>query len=590
MDWHGWFTVILTCTVLLTLVTTRLGADLVMMAALVVLLISGILDSGEALAGFSNSGLLTVAAMFVVAAGIRASGGVDLIVQRLLGRPDGLRPAMGRLLLPVLGLSAFINNTPVVATMIPAVSRWARQMSLPTSKLMIPLSYASIVGGTLTLIGTSTNLVVNGQYQSLTGEAGLGLFSISLVGVAVATVAMVFLIVAGPRLLPLRRTPEETFADMRKFTFEVAVAHDGPLVGKNIVEAGLRHLKRIYLVEIERQGGILTAVTPEERLHGGDRLVFVGDTAAIVDLLRIPGLVASVGRQPVIERNAPERRLVEAVVSPSCDGIGKTIKEGRFRDRYGAVVLAVARNGEHVTGRLSSIRLEPGDVLLLEARPAFVSRQRYSRDFLLINELDEERPDHSRAWAGWAILGGIVILAATGITDMLQAALLGAGAMIASRCLTLEEAKRSLDLTVIITIGASFALGAALSKTGAADFLGEQLLAAGGSNPWLLLLLTFLAVSILTEMITNNAAALIMLPIVLSVVDALGLNAIPYVITVMMAASASFATPLGYQTNLMVYGPGGYHFRDFLRLGIPMNLLSCITTVLIVPQIWPLAG
>lgn len=590
MDWHGWFTVILTCTVLLTLVTTRLGADLVMMAALVVLLLSGILDSGEALAGFSNSGLLTVAAMFVVAAGIRASGGVDLIVQRLLGRPDGLRPAMGRLLLPVLGLSAFINNTPVVATMIPAVSRWARQMSLPTSKLMIPLSYASIVGGTLTLIGTSTNLVVNGQYQSLTGEAGLGLFSISLVGIAVATVAMVFLIVAGPRLLPLRRTPEETFADMRKFTFEVAVAHDGPLVGKNIVEAGLRHLKRIYLVEIERQGGILTAVTPEERLHGGDRLVFVGDTAAIVDLLRIPGLVASVGRQPVIERNAPERRLVEAVVSPNCDGIGKTIKEGRFRDRYGAVVLAVARNGEHVTGRLSSIRLEPGDVLLLEARPAFVSRQRYSRDFLLINELDEERPDHSRAWAGWAILGGIVILAATGITDMLQAALLGAGAMIASRCLTLEEAKRSLDLTVIITIGASFALGAALSKTGAADFLGEQLLAAGGSNPWLLLLLTFLAVSILTEMITNNAAALIMLPIVLSVVEALGLNAIPYVITVMMAASASFATPLGYQTNLMVYGPGGYHFRDFLRLGIPMNLLSCVTTVLIVPQIWPLVG
>ena len=588
MDWQGWFTVTLTFLALLTLITTRLGADIVMMAALVLLLATGILDNQEALAGFSNSGLLTVAAMFVVAAGIRSSGGVDLIVQRLLGRPATLQGALSRLLFPVVGLSAFINNTPVVATMIPAVARWSRQLGFPASRLMIPLSYASIVGGTLTLIGTSTNLVVNGQYQALTGAPSLGLFSITLVGLAVAAAAMVFLMIAGPRLLPVRRSPDETFADMRKFTFEVAVAHDGPLVGKNIVEAGLRHLKRIYLVEIERGGGILTAVTPEETLHGGDRLVFVGDTEAIVDVLRIPGLVASVGKQPVIERNAPERRLVEAVVSPNCDGIGKTIKEGRFRDRYGAVVLAVARNGEHVKGRLSSIRLEPGDVLLLEARPAFVSRQRFSRDFLLINELDEERPNHSRAWLGWAILGGVVLLATTGLTDMLQAALIGAGAMIASRCLTLEEAKRSLDLTVIITIAASFALGAALQKTGAAGFLGQQLLEVGGANPWLLLVLTFVSVSILTEMITNNAAALIMLPVILSVVDALGLNAVPYVITVMMAASASFATPLGYQTNLMVYGPGGYHFSDFMRIGIPMNLVSGITTVLVVPLIWSL--
>ncbi|MDF1821035.1 MAG: SLC13 family permease [Alcanivoracaceae bacterium] len=588
MDWQGWFTIFITASTLVTLMATRLSPDLVLMGALSVLLFSGILDADLALAGFSNSGLITVAAMFVVAAGIRASGGVDLVVHNLLGRPRSVRGALARLTLPVASLSGFLNNTPVVATMIPAVTRWARQIGIPSSRLMIPLSYASILGGCVTLIGTSTNLVVNGQYQALTGEPALGLFTITGVGLAVAAVGLLILLLVSPILLPERRSPDETFADKRSFTFEVAVAHDGPLVGKNIVEAGLRHLKRIYLVEIERNGGILTAVTPEERLHGGDRLVFVGDTEAIVDVLRIPGLVASVGKQPVIERNAPERRLVEAVVSPNCEGIGKTIKDGRFRDRYGAVVLAVARNGEHVKGRLSSIVLEPGDVLLLEARPAFVSRQRFSRDFLLISELDEERPDHSRALVSWAILSALVLLASTGITSMLEAALLGAGAMVASRCVSLADAKRSLDLTVLITIAASFSLGNALQATGAADYLGESLLTLSGGHPWLLLLLTFVAVSVLTEMVTNNAAALIMLPIVLAVTESLGLNAVPYVITVMLAASASFATPLGYQTNLMVYGPGGYHFSDFLRMGLLMNFSVGVTTVLVVPLIWPL--
>lgn len=588
MDWQGWFTIAITASTLVTLMATRLSPDLVLMGALALLLVCGILDAELALAGFSNSGLVTVAAMFVVAAGIRASGGVDLVVHNLLGRPGSVRSALARLTLPVASLSGFLNNTPVVATMIPAVTRWARQIGIPQSRLMIPLSYASILGGCVTLIGTSTNLVVNGQYQSLTGEPALGLFTITGVGLAVAAVGLLILLVVSPILLPERRSPDETFADKRSFTFEVAVAHDGPLVGKNIVEAGLRHLKRIYLVEIERNGGILTAVTPEERLHGGDRLVFVGDTEAIVDVLRIPGLVASVGKQPVIERNAPERRLVEAVVSPNCEGIGKTIKDGRFRDRYGAVVLAVARNGEHVKGRLSSIVLEPGDVLLLEARPAFVSRQRFSRDFLLISELDEERPDHSRALLSWAILAALVLLASTGITSMLEASLLGAGAMIISRCVTLADAKRSLDLTVLITIAASFSLGNALQVTGAADYLGESLLTLSGGHPWLLLLLTFVAVSILTEMVTNNAAALIMLPIVLAVTASLDLNAVPYVVTVMLAASASFATPLGYQTNLMVYGPGGYHFSDFLRMGLLMNISVGITTVLVVPLIWPL--
>lgn len=591
MDWQGWFTIALTVGVLATLITfPRITTDLVMMGALLLLSVTGILEPDEALSGFANTGLMTVAAMFVVAAAIRASGGVDLVVERVLGRPTGPRRALVRLMLPVVGLSAFLNNTPVVATMIPAVSQWARRIKVPASALMIPLSYASILGGTITLIGTSTNLVVNGQYQTLTGKPGFGLFDITPIGLIAALAGTLFVVFAAPRLLKVRRSPEQTFADTRNFTFEVAVARDGPLVGRTIQQAGLRHLERIYLAEIEREGSVITAVAPEEMLRGGDRLVFVGETEAIVDVLRINGLVAAVGSQPALERNVPERRLVEAVVAEHCEVVGDTIREGRFRDRYGAVVLAVARNGEHIRGRLSSIILAPGDLLLLEARPAVVGRLKQSRDFLLMNVLDHELPDHSHALLSWAILGGIIALATSGVLSMLNAALLGVAVMLATRCIGVNEARRSLELPVLVTIAASFALGNALEKTGAAAFLGNTIVTTAGNDAWLLLALTYLSVMVLTELITNNAAAMLMLPVVLAITETAGLNDVPYVMAVMMAASASFATPIGYQCNLMVYGPGGYHFSDFLRIGVPMNLLMALVTITAIPFIWPLQG
>src|SRR5690554_8015788 len=293
MDWQGWFSLGLALAALLLMSSGRFAPHMVMLAALVVLSASGIVPADQALAGFSNSGLITVVAMFVVAAGIHHSGGVDLLVNHLLRSPKSVRSAQARIALPVALLSGFLNNTPVVATMIPAVHAWSRKIGISPSKLMIPLSYASILGGTLTLIGTSTNLVVNGQYETLTGNNGFHLFDITAVGLVAAAAGLSFLLLAGPRLLPKRRSPDETFADMRSFTFEVAVAHDGALVGKSIVEAGLRHLQRIYLAEIERRGSVISAVTPDERLQGGDRLVFVGETDAIIDVLRINGLVPS---------------------------------------------------------------------------------------------------------------------------------------------------------------------------------------------------------------------------------------------------------------------------------------------------------
>jgi di/tricarboxylate transporter len=589
MDWQGWLSLSLTLGALTILMVTRLGPHIVMMAVLLLLSLSGILSSGEALAGFANPGLITVAAMFVVASGIHASGGVDLLVNRLLGQPGSVRSALSRIFPPVVLLSGFLNNTPVVATMIPAIHAWSRKTGIAPSKLMIPLSYSAILGGTLTLIGTSTNLVVNGQYQALTGGTGYSLFAITAVGLPVAIAGMVFMWLLFPRWLP-DRSDTRAFANLREFTLEVSVAHNGPLVGRTVGQAGLRNLKRVYLVEIERDGTIVTAVPSEERLKGGDRLVFAGDTEAISDLLRINGIVSSAenGHSDTLSTERAERRLVEAVVSVHCAAVGHAIRDARFRDRYGAVVLAVARNGERVKGNLGTIRLEAGDTLLLEARPAFVSRQRFNKDFLLINDLGTEPPRHERACLAWVILLGLVAAAGFGLLSVLNAALLGAALMIVTGCCSVSQAEKSLDLTVIITIAASLSLGAALQKTGAATLLAQGLLDLGAGIPWLLLVLTYLAVSLLTESISNNAAAILMLPVVLELTQTAGLNEEPFIFAIMMAASASFATPLGYQTNLMVYGPGGYRFSDFVRLGLPMNLFVGGVTLLTLLAGWPL--
>jgi di/tricarboxylate transporter len=487
----------------------------------------------------------------------------------------------------VAAASGFMNNTPVVAMFLPAVIDWARQNRLPVSKLLIPLSYASILGGTCTLIGTSTNLVVNGLLISHAGLPGLGMFDISRVGLPAALIGIAYLLLLGRWLLPDRRPVMDPQDDSRRYTVEMLVQSASPLVGKSVEEAGLRHLPGMYLVEIERDGEVFPAIAPHQRLKADDRLVFAGILDSVVDLQRFRGLVPATDQVFKLDVPRPERALVEAVVSDSGPLVGKSIREGRFRNVYNAAVIAVARNGERVQKKIGDIVLRPGDTLLLEADPSFVERQRNSRDFFLVSRLENTHPlRHERALAAMAILAAMVAVVSVGRVSMLQGALVAAGLMLVTRCVTGGAARAAVDWQVLITIAASFGLGSALEKTGAAQHIAENLIALAQGSPWGTLAVVYLVTMLFTELITNNAAAVLVFPIALSTSASLGVSFMPFAIAIMMAASASFSTPIGYQCNLMVYGPGGYRFTDYFRVGIPLNLLMAAVSLAIVPRVW----
>ena len=595
---EAWVTVAVTLAVLAGLVFTRRSPDMVLMAGLTLLMVVpvkagsgwrlGVLGPAEALSGLANPGVATVAALFVVAAGLRETGALQWIVQALLGRPRTLHAAQSRIILPVVTLSAFLNNTPVVAMFIPVILDWSRKLQLSASKLLIPLSYAAILGGVCTLIGTSTNLVVNGLLIGQTEHAGLGMFEIAWVGLPCAVAGLVYLLLFSRWLLPDRRPAVSVADDPREYTVEMIVEPAGPLVGQTIEQAGLRHLPGMYVVEIDREGEARPAVGPAERLRGGDRLVFAGIVESVVDLQRIRGLSPATNQIAKMDQPRSSRTLIEAVVSNSCPLVGRSIREGRFRSVYNAAVIAVARNGERVHRKIGDIVLRAGDTLLLEAAGDFVAQQRNRRDFYLVSSLDEAAsPRHERALLAAGLLAAMVAAVTLGWLSMLQAALLTGGLMILTRCVTGGEARRSIDWSLLIVIAASFGIGRALELTGAAGTLAHALIGAAGGSPLLTLIVVYGVTMLFTEMITNNAAAVLMFPIALASAGDLGVSYMPFVIAVMVAASASFATPLGYQTNLMVFGPGGYRYTDFLRIGLPLNLLTWAITTAIAPLVWP---
>jgi di/tricarboxylate transporter len=570
------------------LIGTRLAPDVVLVGALTLLMLTGVLTPGEALAGLGNPGLATVGVLYVVVAGLVDTGGIHLLGSRLLGRPRSVASAQIRLMLPVTGLSAFLNNTPVVAMLVPFVEDWCRRCRLPVSKLMIPLSYAAIFGGLTTIIGTSTNLIVNGMLTDGGDDRGFGFFEIGLLGLPLAVAGIGFVILTGRWLLPDRGAPLRELEQMREYTLEMLVENGSPLIGRNLEEAGLRNLPGAFLAEIERGGTVLPAVSPHVRLQSGDRLLFVGVVDSVVELVRLRGLVPAPDQLFKLDAPRAERRFFEVVVSRSSPMVGLTIREGEFRTRYDAVVIAVARNGARIRGKVGDIEIRTGDTLLLESRPSFIDRQRNSKDFLLVSELrDATLPRHDRAWLAIVILTGMVAAAASGWLSMLEAALVAAGLMLVTRCTSAGGARNRIDWSVLVVIGAALGLGEAMSRSGAAGSIAAWWIGLAGDQPWLALLAVYAITSVFTELITNNAAAVLVFPIAEATAQSLGVSLWPFAAVVMVAASASFATPIGYQTNLMVYGPGGYRFSDYFRIGAPINVLLGVIAVLLAPLIWP---
>ncbi|MEK6676600.1 MAG: SLC13 family permease [Planctomycetota bacterium] len=588
MPWEAWTTVGVVTLVLVLLTLTQIVPDIVLVAGVTLLLVTGILTPEQALSGMANEGMITVGVLYVVVAGLQETGASGWIAQKFLGEPKSLLGAQLKMMFPVAGVSAFMNNTPVVAMFMPAIRDWAKKYGLSASKLMMPLSYAAILGGICTLIGTSTNLVVNGLVKDIAHQAPFGMWDITAVGVTCSVVGMLYMVTIGRLLLPDRKAAISQMQDPREYTVEMLVETGSPLVGKTIEQAGLRRLPGMFLAEIERAGQIIPAVGPEERLQAEDRLLFVGVVESVVDLQKIRGLKPATNQVFKLDSPRLKRCLIEAVVSPSCRILGQTIRDGQFRKIYNAVVIAVSRNGERIKKKIGDIILHTGDTLLLEATPSFAERHRNSREFYLVSPVENSNPpSHERAIVAILILLAMIAVVTVEWMDMLQAGMLAAGAMIATRCCTAAIARRTVDWQILIAIAASFGIGQALKSTGVAALASNYLIALAGGNAWATLAVVYAVTMILTELITNNAAAVLVFPFAFSAAESLDASFKPFAIAIMIAASCGFASPLGYQTHMMVYGPGGYRFSDFVRVGLPLDLVIWATAMIAIPYFFP---
>lgn len=596
MTWEAWFVCGVVALMIIGL-ARNMAADILTVGCLTLIILVAELSGSKllptsktAFLGFGEKVLVTVATLFVVVAGLLQTGALAAVARSLIGQPKSVLSAQIRLLLPVTVISAFLNNTPVVAMFMPIVSDVCRKYRISPSKLFLPLSYASIFGGCITIIGTSTNVVVSDMMKQQKLRE-LTFFEPMWVGLPTAIAGLLYIFVTTRWLLPDRQPAINLTDDPRNYTVEMIVEAGGALVGQRIEAAGLRHLPGLFLAEIERAGAIVPAVGPDEVLQASDRLIFVGIIESVVDLQRIRGLIPATDQVFKLNEPRTQRCLIEAVVSDRCPILNRTIRDGQFRTRYDAAVLAVARSGERIRAKIGDIVLQAGDTLLLEAHRSFARRMRNSADFFLVSSVENSTPPrHDKAWIAGAILLAMIVVVTGEWLDMSTAALLAAGLMIVSRCCTGSEARQSIDLPVLVTIGASFGIARAMDSSHAAEYLAARLVDLShllGSHPWYSLAAIYIATMLLTELVTNNAAAQLMFPIAVKAAVIQGVDPIPFAMAILIAASAGFAMPTGYQCNLMVYGPGGYRSSDYLRAGIPLDLLYLAVSMVVIPLVWP---
>ena len=568
----------------------KLPSDLVALITMVVLLLLGHVSPEQAIAGFSNTATITVGAMFILSAGLFRSGAVNFLGTWIirLGRRS-LWIALILLMVGIGAISAFMNNTAAVAIFLPISVAAAKSLKVPPARLLMPLSFAGMFGGVCTLIGTSTNLLVS-TIAEQNGLAPIGMFELSRLGLIFFGVGVVYMVLVGVRLIPDRggdAALDERYG-MGDYLVEVVVEESARSVGKTIVDSPLVQETGVVVLDIIRRGERFSMPSSRMQIHAGDVLRLRGDVEMLSKVQEREGIrLRPHDRWEIRNLSDGPTVQVEVVVAPGARLAGRTLRQVRFAALYGSMVLAIRQRERLRHGDLEDTVLRAGDALLVEVPTDRLATLRRSNDFVLVAETEIPTFRRERIIPAVLIIAGVVTTAAMGMLPILVGALVGAVLMIVTKCLTLDEAYDAVDWSVIFLLAGLLTLGVAMENTGAAAYLAEGLLMGmGNAGPFVLVAAFYLLTSILTEAMSNNATAVLLAPIAIAMAGTLGVDPRPLLVTVAFAASASFMTPMGYQTNLMILGPGNLKFIDFVKVGGPLNIIFWILATLLIPVFW----
>ena len=582
----AWFVVFVVLLVFILQICTKLPSDFVFLGGMGLLLVSGVIPANTILGSFSSSTVVLICVLFVVVCGLVHTGFMQWVVRYCLGSPKTYRKAITRLMLPVAALSSFLNNTAVVALFTGVVRLWAKKLGISPSKLLIPLSYASGMGGICTLIGTPPNLLISGFYTKETGIA-LSIFTPTLVGLFCLIVGILS-VIALSRFIPVRQSPEDALQGTDNYTIELMVPTMSPIVGKTVKEVGLNNVEGGHLVEIIRiDHEVITAVNDEEFIFGGDRLIFSGDVEKILNLRDVHQLVNATHHIFSLDEVEQNRRLQMATIGFRSSLIGARMCDTRFENDNNLVLVAIAREGDVVKGSPREIELKAGDTLLMECPQRFHVNSQSKYDLMEMETTSLYKPDMRTLYSS-LIMIAMVAVSSLGYLTLLQAAFIAAFAMIICRFCSIEQARESIDWRLLMIFAGSISLGTAIQDTGIAEWISQGILVICDGSPIMAIAGICLVGTFITEFTSNTATAAIFFPIAYQTAVNLDVNPLTFCVALMVAVSSSFATPIGSPTHMIVYGPGGYRFADFARIGIPMNFIIWIANLFITLLLFPL--